>query len=62
MIERVRNARDRWLTHDEEKRLIDACVIFVTCKDNVQEPRFWLQEIVVFDLNTGMRMDGGPIS
>ena len=55
--ERVRNARDRWLTVEEEKRLINACVIHVTCKGNTLEPRYWLQEIVVFALNTGMRQD-----
>ncbi len=35
--------RDRWLTPEEEARLLPAC------------PR-WLQEIVVFDLNTGLRV------
>lgn len=55
--EKVRNARDRWLTLEEEKKLIDACVIYATGKENVQIPHYWLQEIVLFDLNTGMRMD-----
>ena len=55
--EKVNNARDRWLTKDEEKKLIDACVIHVTGRGNVLEPRYWLQEIVIFALNTGMRQD-----
>jgi len=53
--EKVSNARDRWLTLDEEKKLIDACVIYATGKGNVMAPHYWLQEIVVFALNTGMR-------
>jgi integrase len=55
--ERVNNARDRWLTIEEEKRLLDACVSHVTGRDNSKEPRYWLQEIVTFALNTGMRQD-----
>lgn len=55
--EKVRNARDRWLTLEEEKRLVEACVIYATGEGNVQIPHYWLQEIVLFDLNTGMRMD-----
>lgn len=55
--EKVRNERDRWLTLEEEKRLLDCCVIYATGKENVQIPHYWLQEIVIFDLNTGMRMD-----
>ena len=55
--EKVRNARDRWLTLEEEKRLLDVCVIYATGKENVQVPHYWLQEVVFFDLNTGMRMD-----
>ncbi len=55
--EKVSNARDRWLTLEEEKRLLDVCVIYATGKENVQVPHYWLQEIVFFDLNTGMRMD-----
>ncbi len=55
--EKVRNARDRWLTLEEEKRLLDECVIYATGKENIQVPHYWLQEIVFFDLNTGMRMD-----
>lgn len=34
--------RDRWLTYEEEKRLLDTCPA-------------WLKEIVTFALNTGMR-------
>lgn len=55
--EKVRNARDRWLTLEEEKKLLDCCVIYATGRENVQIPHYWLQEIVLFDLNTGMRMD-----
>jgi len=55
--ERVRNARDRWLTEEEQERLLKACVIYAIGKENVQIPHYWLQEIVLFDLNTGMRMD-----
>ncbi len=55
--EKVNDARDRWLTLEEEKNLLDNCVIYVTCKDNVKEPRYWLKEIVLFALNTGMRQD-----
>ncbi len=40
--EKENNGRDRWLTEDEEKRLLDNC------------PE-WLREIVVFALNTGLR-------
>ncbi len=55
--EKVRNARDRWLTFDEEKRLIENCVLHPTITGNKTESRFWMQEIVVFALNTGMRQD-----
>ena len=55
--EKVRNARDRWLSIEEENRLIDACLFYATGKDNKQEPRYWLREIVIFALNTGMRQD-----
>lgn len=37
------NKRDRWLTLDEEERLLNACP-------------HWLREIVVFALKTGMRL------
>jgi integrase len=40
--EKVNDARDRWLTYDEEAMLIAACPS-------------WLREIVLFALNTGMR-------
>lgn len=42
-LERVRNARDRWLTLDEEARLLG----------HATTP--WLRDILVFALNTGMR-------
>jgi integrase len=41
--ERVNNARDRWLTLEEEGKLLDTC-------------SQWLREIVEFALNTGMRI------
>ncbi|GEM_PF-5595187 len=31
--EKVRNERDRWLTLEDENRLIDACVIYATGKE-----------------------------
>ncbi|MDP6923558.1 MAG: tyrosine-type recombinase/integrase [Candidatus Scalindua sp.] len=40
--EKERNKRDRWLSEDEERRLIE----------NSPE---WLSEIIVFSLNTGLR-------
>lgn len=49
--------RDRWLTEEEQERLLKACVIYAIGKENFQIPHYWLQEIVLFDLNTGMRMD-----
>jgi integrase len=42
-LEPVNNARDRWLTWEEERALLEA------------SPD-WLKEIVVFALNTGMRL------
>ena len=42
--EKVNNERDRWLTEDEEKRLLENC------------PE-WLCEIINFALNTGLRQD-----
>ena len=42
--EKENNERDRWLTKDEEKKILD----------NSPE---WLREIVVFALNTGLRQD-----
>ncbi len=41
-MEKEGQPRDRWLTYEEEKRLMEACP-------------GWLQEIVTFALNTGMR-------
>jgi len=41
-MEKEGPSRDRWLTYEEEKRLLDACPA-------------WLKEIVTFALNTGMR-------
>lgn len=55
--ERIRNARDRWLTIEEANKLLNACVIYATGRGNIKVPHYWLQEIVFFDLNTGMRMD-----
>ena len=40
-----------------KKGLIDACVIYATGKGNVMVTHYWLQEIVVFALNVGMRQD-----
>ena len=42
--EKENNERTRWLSEDEEKRLIEQC-------------SGWLKDIVIFDLNTGMRQD-----
>jgi len=42
-MERENNKRDRWLTNEEEQRLLSEC------------PN-WLQELVLFALNTGMRL------
>jgi integrase len=42
-LEKENNQRDRWLTHEEEERLLAACLP-------------WVKQIVVFALNTGMRM------
>jgi len=41
--EKENNKRDRWLTHEEEEKLIKV------------SPN-WLRELIVFALNTGMRM------
>jgi integrase len=43
-MERENNARDRWLESEEEEQLLDA------------SPH-WLQELIAFALNTGMRME-----
>ena len=42
-MEEENNKRDRWLADDEEERLVEAC-----------SPR--LRELVIFALNTGMRL------
>lgn len=42
-MEKENNRRDRWLTYEEEERLLMECPA-------------WLREIVVFALHTGMRM------
>jgi len=42
--EKENNKRDNWLAEDEEQRLLENC------------PQ-WLREIVVFNLNTGLRQD-----
>ena len=42
-MEKVNNKRDRWLTNEEEARLLKACSV-------------WLCEILTFALHTGMRM------
>jgi integrase len=55
--EKVNNARDRWLTIDQENRLIESSVAYLACRGNDKIPTYWLQEIVVFALNTGMRQD-----
>jgi len=47
---KVRNARDRWLSFEEEKALLDACI----AQDNEAG---WLHDVVIFALNTGMRQD-----
>ena len=42
-MEKEQNTRDRWLTREEQRRLLQSC-----------SP--WLRELVVFALSTGMRM------
>lgn len=42
-MEEENNARDRWLSDDEERRLLEICPA-------------WLRELVMFALNTGMRL------
>jgi integrase len=42
--EKLDNERDKWLTKDEEKRLL--------CNSPI-----WLKEIILFALNTGLRQD-----
>jgi integrase len=55
--EKVKNERDRWLTLEEEKKLLECCVLHPTRKENKTDSVYWLQEIVLFALNTGMRQD-----
>ncbi len=55
--DKVKNERDRWLTLEEESALLECCILHPTGKDNTIESRYWLQEIVIFALNTGMRQD-----
>jgi integrase len=55
--EKVRNERDRWLTLEEEEKLLRLAVLYPWVKGKKQEPRYWLQEILFFALNTGMRQD-----
>lgn len=57
--ERVRNARDRWLTFDEESRLLKACLSRPKNTSLKKAPvkGIWLKEIILFALNTGMRQD-----
>jgi integrase len=43
-MEEENNKRDRWLIYEEEERLLEVC-------------SGWLKEIVIFALNTGMRLD-----
>lgn len=42
-MEEENNKRDRWLTTEEEERLLKVCPL-------------WLRELVIFALNTGMRL------
>ena len=42
-LEKLNNKRDRWLTFQEEENLLQTCPI-------------WLRELVLFGLNTGMRL------
>ena len=42
-LERLNNKRDRWLAFEEEEKLLQSCPA-------------WLTEIVLFALNTGMRL------
>ncbi|OGQ50784.1 MAG: hypothetical protein A3J24_01550 [Deltaproteobacteria bacterium RIFCSPLOWO2_02_FULL_53_8] len=55
--DKVDNARDRWLTIEEEERLLNASVLYATGEKNVKIPHYWAQEIVIVALNTGMRQD-----
>lgn len=55
--EKVNNARDRWLTIEEEQTLLGNCTLHPTLKGNAVGERLWLREVVLFALNTGMRQD-----
>lgn len=50
-------ARGRWLTEEEQERLLKACVICTSGNENIQIPHYWLQEIVLFVLQTGLRVN-----
>ena len=53
----AKNERDEWLTLEEEKKLLECCVLHPTRKDNIVDVSLRLQEIELFALNTGMRQD-----
>ncbi len=53
MFPKAQTRDRRRLTEEEQERLLKACVE----KENVQSHHYWLQEIVLFSLNTGMRMN-----
>jgi integrase len=42
-LEKLNNKRDRWLTFEEEERLLQVCPV-------------WLRNLALFGLNTGMRL------
>jgi len=50
-------ARGKWLTEEEQERLLKACVICASGNENIQIPHYWLQEIVLFVLQTGLRVN-----
>jgi integrase len=43
-LPRVRNQIDRWMTYEEQDRLLEACY-----------DRPWLRDVIIFAVNTGMR-------
>jgi integrase len=55
--DKVDNARDRWLTIEEDARLLEASVLHATGERNVKIPRYWAKDIILFALNTGKRQD-----
>ena len=55
--DKVKNERDRWLTHEEDAKLLECSILHPTRKENTVEVSYKLQEIVLFALNTGMRQD-----